>query len=128
MLLALNLLLPYGLSTEMSDAELLTATAASRGQCGSLISSLEVAGRNEKLKHYIENNAMMLLDFLRLRLSSRRATVADQRAALNALHHLLRIYEQESADGLLQRPQRSQARLRYSDYFDLPRSACARVE
>ena len=65
-LLALNLLLPYGLSRELSDAEAFTSTAASRGDWGaSLISSVEVAGNNEKLKAYIERNAMMLLDFLR---------------------------------------------------------------
>jgi hypothetical protein len=66
------------------------------GGAASLLSSLDVIGRNTQLVAYIDANAMMLLDFLRVTIASRHATFDDKAVALHALHQLLRVLE---ADG-----------------------------
>ena len=93
-LFALNLLLPCGLNVEaMSDtASLALLTAAGGG-----LSSLDLVGRNKQLASYIDANAMMLLDFLRVRIASRHATAEDKGAALHALHQLLKVLEAEGS-------------------------------
>ena len=94
--MALNLLLPFGLNNWMDSDSASLMTATSRGGAASLISSLDVTRGNKQLVEYIDANAMMLLDFLRRQLSSRHATSEDKAVALHALHQLLRILE---ADG-----------------------------
>ena len=97
-LVALNMLLPCGLLVEQIPyaASLSHSLRTCGGGAVSLLSSLDVAGSNAHLVYYIDANAMMLLDFLRVRIASRHSTAVEQATALHALHQLLHLLE---ADG-----------------------------
>ena len=96
-LMALNLLLPCGLHVEhLADAQSTSAMLTAGGGTAAFLSSLDVTGRNQQLANYIDANAMMLLDFLRVRIASRSASAEDKAIALHALHQLLKVLE---ADG-----------------------------
>ena len=99
-IMALNLLIPIGLQIDgVADAASLSAAAmqfTQGGAANALLSSLDVGGANNVLANYIDANAMMLLDFLRVRIASRKVTSEDKAIALHSLHQLLRVLE---ADG-----------------------------
>ena len=95
-LMALNLLLPFGLHAMVdvdggSLSQLASSTA--RGDAMGMISSLDITSGNRLLIEYIDANAMMLLDHLRRQLSSRLATSEEKGVALHALHQLLKILQ-----------------------------------
>lgn len=85
-LMALNLLIPAGLHAAEDE---------STGNAVSLMSSVDVNGSNMHLRIYIDANSLMLIQFLRNKLSSRSALARDKEVALQALHRLLMIMKDE---------------------------------
>lgn len=84
--MALNLLIPAGLHA---------AEEESTNNALSLMNSVDVNGSNSHLRIYIDANSLMLIQFLRNKLSSRSASVRDKQIALNSVHRLLQIMEDE---------------------------------
>ncbi|KAL3931990.1 MAG: hypothetical protein SGPRY_000888 [Prymnesium sp.] len=85
-LMALNLLIPAGLHA---------AEEESTNNALSLMNSVDVNGSNSHLRIYIDANSLMLIQFLRNKLSSRSASERDKQIALNSVHRLLQIMEDE---------------------------------
>ncbi|KAL1524613.1 hypothetical protein AB1Y20_019502 [Prymnesium parvum] len=85
-LMALNLLIPAGL--HVAEDELTNNRV-------SLMSSLDVNGSNTQLRSYIDANSLMLIQFLRNKLTSRSALLRDKEVTLCALHRLLLIMEDD---------------------------------
>ena len=85
-LMALNLLIPAGLHAAEED---------STNNAVSLMNSVDVNGSNSHLRIYIDANSLMLIQFLRNKLSSRASLLSDKEVALSALHRLLLIMEDE---------------------------------